>query len=278
MVQKVQKQIPKYVLQAQEIIIDEPAVLSFERPVEVPQIMTAEAITQVPVAQVEIVEKGVPKVMTEAIETVQEVPQILIEEMLVEVPQVQVAEAIKQVPKEMLQARPRGIPKVSTQVREVVQAVSVPLINEVAVDMPQVQVVEVMKQTAGLSQQRLVQTSVQYEGLATQAYRTEAAVSEGVYQAQVIGTRQMGIQPTVVERTSPIMMAAPTYLETMVAPTTYGAVEYVETVAPTYGAVEYVDVAPTTMMGEYLVAPTVATEMLVAPTVYDVVEPVQVFM
>jgi len=288
MVQKVQKQVPKYVLQAQEVIVDVPTTLNVERPVEVPQIMTAEAITQVPVAEVQIVEKAIPRVTTEAIQTIQEVPQVLIEEMLVEVPQVQMAEAIKQVPKEMVQARQRGIPVVQTQVREIVQAVSVPLINEVAIDVPQVQVVEVMKQTAALSQQRLVQTSRQYE-LETAAYRTMPEERAGVYQAQVIGVVDKPIQQTAVERLSNVMVApqtyaenymvapqtyvetvAPTYFETGVAATTYGGnmVEYVETV-PMMGEVL---VAPTTMMGEVFVAPTFATEMLVSPTVFETFE------
>jgi hypothetical protein len=168
--------------------------------------------------------------------------------------------------------------------------VSVPLINEVAVDMPQVQVVEVMKQTAGLSQQRLVQTSVQYEGLATQAYRTEAEIREGVYQAPVIGVRDMGIQPTVVERASPITYAAPAFVETVaptyfetVAPTTYGAVEYVETM-PMMGEVIVAPTtmyAPTTMMGEVVVAPTTfVEEFFVAPTVASTIitEPVVQYM
>merc|ERR1712137_1176740 len=67
------------------------------------------------------------------------------------------------------------------------------------------QVVEVMKQTAALSQQRLVQQSRQYE-LPTQAFRTmpEERVA-GIYEAAVVGVREGMVQPTVVERVSPVM-------------------------------------------------------------------------
>jgi hypothetical protein len=289
-----------------EIVQDVPTTLNVERPVEVPQIMTAESITQVPVAQIQVVEKPIPKVMTEAVQMMQEVPQVLIEETLVEVPQVQVAEAIKQVPKEMIQARQKGIPKVQTQVREIVQAVSVPLINEVAMDVPQVQVVEVMKQTAALSQQRLVQTSRQYE-METMAYRTLPEERAGIYEAQVVGMFDKAVQPTVVERLSPVMTAnyagttygAPMYAETIgVAPTVVETVGYGGGMVEYAGGIEYATTAPVVeyvgggmiyeqavpMMGEVLVAPTMAevlvapttfaTEMLVAPTVVEMIEPV----
>jgi hypothetical protein len=261
----VQKQIPKYVLQAQERIQDAPTTLNVERPVEVPQIMTAESIVQVPVAQIQIVEKAIPKVTTEAISRMQEVPQVLIEETLVEVPQVQLAEQIRQVPKEILQPRQKGIPKITTQVVEIVQAVPVPLINEVAIDVPQVQVVEVMKQTAALSQQRLVQTSRQYE-LQTQAFRTmpEERVT-GIYEAAVVGVRETMPQPTVVERVSPIMTQG---LIEYGAPMTTGYVEYAAPVQ------EFI-VAETAPMLAYegMVAPTtfVQQEMIVAPTVFETV-------
>merc|ERR1719183_3327264 len=205
MVQAVAKEIPKYVLQAMEQIVDVPGVLNVERPVEAPMIQTAEAVTQVPVPTTQIVEKQIPKVQTEAVEKIQEVPQVLIEEQLIEVPQVQMAEIIRQVPKEVVQPRQRAIPKITTQVVEKVQQVAVPLVNEVCVEVPQTQMVEVMKQTANLSQQRLVQTSRQYE-MATQAYRTMPEERAGIYEAQVVGVRENAmVQPTVVERLSPVM-------------------------------------------------------------------------
>merc|ERR1719262_590564 len=126
-------------------------------------IQTAEAVTQIPVPEVQYVEKQIPKVMTEAVEKIQEVPQILIEEQLVEVPNVQVAEVIRQVQKAVVQPVQKGIPKIQTQVVEVVQAVPAVLINEVGLDVPQVQVVEVFKQTANATTQRIVQNAFQYE-------------------------------------------------------------------------------------------------------------------
>merc|ERR1712188_345498 len=107
------------------------------RPIEVPMIQTAEAITQVPVPTVQMVEKQIPKVMTEAVEKIQEVPQVLIEEQLVEVTQIQTAEIIRQVQKPVVQAVQKGIPKISTQVVEKVQQVPAVLINEVGLDVPQ---------------------------------------------------------------------------------------------------------------------------------------------
>merc|ERR1712176_1116299 len=242
------------------MVVDTPTTLSVERPVEVPQIMTAEAITQVPVAEVAYVEKQIPKVMTEAIEKIQEVPQVLVEEQLVEVPQVQMAEVIRQVPVEVLQPRQRGIPKVTTQVVEKVQQVGVPLVNEVCVEVPQIQTVEVVKQTANLTQQRVVQQAARQFEVGTQAYRTLAEERvAGVYQAPVVGVRDMAmVQPTVVERVNPVMAtgmveyaaqapvveyAAP-IVEYAAAPGT--VVEYVEGVAPT--------VAPTIYGGEILAA------------------------
>merc|ERR1712217_812122 len=104
-----------------------------------------------------------------------------------------------------------------------------------AMDVPQVQQVEVMKQTAALSQQRLVQTSKQYE-VATQAFRTMPAESAGVYQAQVVGERMGAVQPTVVERAAPIMTTS-----TVPVAATVPSVEYIVE-AP--GAYEYVTAAP----------------------------------
>jgi hypothetical protein len=194
--------------------------------------MTAEVITQVPVQEVQYVERRIPKVRTEGVEKIIEVPHTLIEEQLIEVPQVQIAEAVRQVPKEMVQRSQKAIPKFTTQVVEKVQQVGVPLINEVGLEVPQVQTVEVVKQTANVTTQRIVQQeSRQYE-LGTQAYRTmpEERVA-GVYQAPVVGVRENAmVQPTVVERVSPVMTGvtetqrvgsmtvAPTYVETMAAP------------------------------------------------------------
>merc|ERR1711972_769923 len=166
-----------------------------------------------------MVEKPIPKVTTEALQTLQEVPQMLIEEQLVEVPQVQIAEIIKQVPKVVVQPRQRQIPRVTTQVVEKVQQVGVPLINEVAIEVPSVQQVEVMKQTAQLSQQRMVQTSRQYE-VATQAFRTMPEERAGVFQAQAIAAGNVSVQPTAVERINPVMVGYESQpLQASVAPT-----------------------------------------------------------
>merc|ERR1719398_577844 len=220
-------------------------------------IQTAEAITQVPVASVQLVEKQIPKVMTEAVEKIQEVPQVLVEEQLIEVPQVQTAEIIRQVQKPVVQAVQKGIPKISTQVREVVQQVPAVLINEVGLDVPQVQTVEVFKQTANATSQRIVQTGVQYERAVGREIieRVEQGTMAGIYDAGVVGVREnVSVQPTVVERVSPVMTMGT--VETFTAPT-----GVIETVVPTYGgAVEYVTAAPT----EYITA---------APTYYEGVAP-----
>merc|ERR1719491_1565717 len=142
-------------------------------------------------------------------EKMQQVPQVLIEEQLIERTQVQVCEVIRQVQKPMVQQTQRQIPRVTTQVVEKVQAVPAVLINEVVQEVPQVQTVEVLRQTAQCSTQRIVQQSNQYE----QAVRREQVVQRvdqatigGVYQAGVVGVREnVAVQPTVVERVSPIM-------------------------------------------------------------------------
>jgi len=222
-------------------------------------IQTCEAITEIPVAQVQIVEKQIPKVMTEVIEKIQEVPQVLIEEQLVEVTQVQTCEVIRQVQKPMVQQVQRSIARVSTQVVERVQNVPCTLINEVAQEVPQVQMVEVVKETANCTSQRIVQNSTQYERAVMReevVQRVDAATIGGVYQAQQVGVREnVLVQPTAVERVSPVMtqsmvgasrsiqggayetIAAPTYGNELfmgggqvveyAAPTTFGA--------PTYG-------------------------------------------
>jgi hypothetical protein len=182
------------VLQPVEKFEDVSIALTVERPVEVPQILTAEAVVKVPVEQTQIVEKQIPQIMTEEIQRIEEVPQVLIEERLVEVPTVQVAEAIRQVPKEVVQMRKKVIPKISTQAIEKVQQVSVPLIVEKAIEVPQTQVVEVLKQTAQLSQQRLVQTRRQLDGGVIGASRTLPDEMIGMYEAQVVDERNTGAQ------------------------------------------------------------------------------------
>merc|ERR1719398_219073 len=187
-------------------------------------IQTAEAITQVPVPTVQIVEKQIPKVMTEAVEKIQEVPQVLIEEQLVEVPQTQVTEIIRQVQKPVVRAVQKGIPKISTQVVEKVQQVPAVLISEVGLDVPQVQTVEVFKQTANATSQRIVQTGVQYERAVGREIieRVEQGTMAGIYDAGVVGVREnVSVQPTVVERVSPVMTmgAVGGVVETFGAPT-----------------------------------------------------------
>jgi len=285
MVQLVNKEIPKYVLQAQERIVDVAGILNVEVPVEVPMIQTAEAITQVPVAEIQIIEKQIPKVMTEAIEKIQEVPQILIEEQLVEVPQIQTCETVRQVQNVMVQQVQKGVPRVQTQVVEKVQQVPATLICEVAIDVPQVQMVEVLRQTAAATSQRIVQTGVQYEravGREMVLERVEAGTMAGVYEAGIVGVRENAmVQPTVVERLSPILTQEFMVQQPMVAPTTYaGVVEYAApqveyvTAAPTMleyvqqPQYEYVAPAATTYMTEMVAPTTYMTEMLVAPTEY----------
>merc|ERR1719491_2431129 len=126
--------------------------------------------------------------MTEVIEKMQEVPQVLIEEQLVEVPQVQIAEVIRQVQKPVVQAVQKGIPRVQTQVVEKVTQVPVNLVNEVAVEVPQIQQVDVLKQTAVATQQRIVQTGVQYE----RAVQREA-VLDRVEQGMMVGAYEAGV-------------------------------------------------------------------------------------
>merc|ERR1711937_296520 len=159
----------------------------------------------------------------------------------------------------------KQIPKVTTEAVEKIQQVPAVLINEVGLDVPQVQTVEVFKQTAMATSQRIVRTGVQYERAVGREIieRVEQGTMAGIYDAGVVGVREnVSVQPTVVERVSPVMtmggvvetFAAPTMVETFAAPTvveTFGAPTMIET----YGA-------PT----EY-----VATEMLAAPTVYETI-------
>jgi len=209
-VQRVNKEIPKYVLQAQERIVDVPCTLTVERPVEVPMVQVAEVITQVPKPEYQYIDKQIPKFMTETREQIVEVPQVLYEERLVEVPQIQVAEVIRQVPKHNVQQVQKGIPKVSTQVVEKVVQIPTSLISETAVEVPQIQVIEVLKQTASnTSQQRIVQTGVQWQQAVPREMvvdRTEAARDAGIYTADVVAVREgVPTQSTVVERVNPIL-------------------------------------------------------------------------
>merc|ERR1712099_94286 len=91
------------------------------------------------------------------------------------------------------------------------------LISETAVEVPQVQTVEVMNQTAAVQQQRVVQTQRSYEhAVGREVVAREMMVDQGlqVIEAPVVAVREgVAIQPTVVERQSPIMtevIAAPT--------------------------------------------------------------------
>jgi len=225
-------------------------------------IQTAEAVTQVPCEQRQYVEKQIPKFMTEAIEKIEEVPQVLVEEMIVEVPQVQTAEVIRQVQKPVVQTVQKGIPVITTQVVEIVQQVPAVLINEVAMDVPQVQMVEVIKETAQMSQQRIVQQSQSFERAIDLRPEQRQGTMVGVYEAPVVSMRDTGIiQPTVVERLSPINAGTGAPTMAYGAPTTYAQ----ETLAyETYGAPTMAYGAPTTYAQE-----TLAYETYAAPTVYE---------
>jgi len=164
---------------------------------------------------------------------------------------VQTAEVIRQVQKPVVQTVQKGIPVITTQVVEIVQQVPAVLINEVAMDVPQVQMVEVIKETAQMSQQRIVQQQNTWERAIDLRPEQRQGTMVGVYEAPVVSMRDTGIiQPTVVERLSPINAGT---TEMMVAPTmqTFGA----PTIA--YGA-------PTTYAQE-----TLAYETFAAPTVYE---------
>jgi hypothetical protein len=115
-------------------------------PVEVPEVIVAEFITQVPRIDQQFVEKSVPAVRLEARERIVEVPVSLTEERLVEVPQIQTVEVLRQVPREQYQDIPRQIPQVEIQVRERVVPVSKQLIEEVPVEVPQLLTAEIVKE------------------------------------------------------------------------------------------------------------------------------------
>merc|ERR1711957_1141687 len=180
----------------------------------------------------------------------------------------------------MVQQTQRQIPRVTTQVVEKVQAVPAVLINEVVQEVPQVQTVEVLRQTAQCSTQRIVQQSNQYQQPVLReqvVQRVEQATIGGVYQAGVVGVREnVSVQPTVVERVSPILtnnmagasmiqgqqlgvaqsFAAPTYA------TTLGAGQY--GAGQAYGALA----APTTYMGGQAMGGQVVMEAISAPTTF----------
>merc|ERR1712013_475237 len=123
---------------------------------------------------------------------------------------------------EQVQVVQRGVPKVSTQVAERVVNVPCSLISETAVEVPQVQTVEVLKQTAATQQQRIVQTSRQWErAVGREVVEREMMAERGleVIQAPVVAVREgVAIQPTVVERQSPVMTTGG-YVEYAAAPT-----------------------------------------------------------
>ncbi|CAJ1329151.1 unnamed protein product [Effrenium voratum] len=157
---------------------------------EVPQVLVAEQVRQVPYAEVQTVEREVPNVTYQPVEqTIVEVPQVLREERLVEVPQLQVAEFIKQVPKQQVQEVPKRIPKVEMRCVERVQNVPVQLIQEVAVEVPQVLRHEVITQVSQAAEQRIVQEAQEYSRTVR---REEVVVGEGeggyagAYEARVV--------------------------------------------------------------------------------------------
>merc|ERR1711935_1249661 len=252
-----------------------------EVPVEVPMVMTCEAVTQVPVENRQIVPKQIPKVMTEVVNQMQQVPQVLIEEQLVERTQVQVCEVIRQVQKPMVQQTQRTIPRVTTQVVEKVQAVPAVLINEVVQEVPQVQTVEVLRQTAQCSTQRIVQQSNQYEQPVLReqvVQRVEQATIGGVYQAGVVGVREnVSVQPTVVERVSPILtnnLAGASMIQgqQLGVAQSFAAATYATTLgAGQYGAGQVYGgaiAAPTTYMGGQAMGGQVVMEAISAPTTF----------
>merc|ERR1711998_641457 len=124
--------------------------------------------------------------------------------------------------------------------------------NEIAQEVPQVQMVEVLKQTAAANAQRIVQTGVQYERAVQREVvldRAEVGIASGIYEAPVIGVRENAlVQPTVVERVSPIMTTE------MIAQPGYEVLQpgYTEVIQPGYTEV----IAAPTMV-ETMVAPTV---------------------
>jgi len=201
----VPKEVPKFILQAQEVVSEVPLVLNHERPVEVPVTQVAEVVVQVAKVEVEPIEKHVPVYRTEAREQIVEVPQVFYEERLAEVPQLQIAEVIKQVPLTQIQEVAKHVPKiVETKVVQKVVQVPSTLVVETPVEVPKVMTQEVVTQKAsGSAQQRIVQTGYTYQ---RHISREEAvtsckeAVTGGVHEASVIGVREYPMQPGEVER------------------------------------------------------------------------------
>jgi hypothetical protein len=221
------KEIPKVILQPQEVIVEVPATLRHERPVEVPVTQVAELIRQVPKPEIQYVDKQVPKIITEAREQIVQVPQVFYEERLVEQPQVQIAEIVKEVPVQQVQEVPKHIPKiVETKVIEKIVHVPATLIQEKVVEVPQIIHQEVVTQKAsGNVQQRIIQTGYQYDRFVSReevVTREEEAVNVGTYEAHVSQVREFPVPSSDVEIsrviTEPMVSGEPPVVTTVNLP------------------------------------------------------------
>jgi hypothetical protein len=94
----------------------------------------------------------------------------------------------------------------------------------------------------------------------------------GMYEAQIIGTRNAPVQPTAVERISPVLTTSQqgsfgrwrkqgNQVEHAAAPV--AAAPLIQRGA---NVVEYTTAAPTLEVGEVMMAPTTVTEIIAAPT------------
>jgi len=121
--QPVEKQIPKVFIEAVETVVEVPAIVQEEQPVEVPEVQVVECITQVSCPVLEFREKAVPSIQTQVVEREVQVPQLLQEDVCVVVPEVQVAEVIREEPDFREEIITKEIPKLQMEYIERVEEI-----------------------------------------------------------------------------------------------------------------------------------------------------------
>jgi len=121
--QPVERQIPKVFIEAVETVVEVPAIVQEEQPVEVPEVQVVECITQVSCPVVEFREKAVPSIQTQVVEREVQVPQLLQEEVCVVMPEIQVAEVIREEPNFREEIITKEIPRVQMEYIECVEEI-----------------------------------------------------------------------------------------------------------------------------------------------------------
>lgn len=147
--EEVVKNIPKYLYEAREHIVEVPHVLHKEIIVEVPQVQIVELVRQVPREQRQRQIVHVEKPVVQFRDKFVDVPSVTTKEQIVEVPRIEEVEIIRQVPgPHETQTVERQVEKHINEYIEAMEEVPFIEIEEQIIEVPQIEIREVVKQVS----------------------------------------------------------------------------------------------------------------------------------